>query len=183
MHRFPSTSACNPSVRTATTDMRHTPARPWGITGRAISTTASFSAWGHGPAGDMGTAGEAIASSTMVEDGITAELAVYPPAQAAGRHFTAPRPVRPMKMPMLAGRDLLQIMPHRMRRLRAPRLREVAGEKPAAAVRTATALTSNLSMQHQAAEHTGSAALHLGSATANAQLFQSLGSVAGTKQN
>ena len=47
-----------------------------------------------------------------------------------------------MQMPMLAGRDLLQIMPHRMRRLRAPRLRKVAGEKPAAAARTATALTS-----------------------------------------
>ena len=55
-----------------------------------------------------------------------------------------------------------------MQRVRTPRLQEAVGDKPAATLdtvaavkrRTATALTSNLSMQHQAAELTGSAALH-----------------------
>ena len=82
--------------------------------------------------------------------------------------------MRTLQLPMPVGRDPPQLMPHRMQRLRAPRLQKAVGDKPAAAPdtvaavklrlavepRTATALTSNLSMQHQAAELTGSAALH-----------------------
>lgn len=130
--------------------IRHMPAHPWGITGRDISTTASFWVWAHGPAGVMATAGEAIASSTMVEEGITAEPATYPPVrvQAARKGLMAPRTVRTLQLPMLVGRDPPQLMPHRMQRLLAPRLQEVVEDKPAAAQRTATALTSNLSIEH-----------------------------------
>src|ERR1035441_2651818 len=145
MPRFPSALAFNPSVRTVTTDMRRMPAHPWGITGRDTSTTASFWAWAHGPAGVMTTAGEAIASSAMVEEAITAEPAALltAEAQAAGRQHAAPEPVRTVELPMLVERVPAQLVPHRRPRLRAPqqgrpqrrapRLHKAVEDKPAVA--------------------------------------------------
>ena len=167
------------------------PAHPWGITGRDTSTTASFWAWAHGPAGVMTTAGEAIASSAMVEEAITAEPAALltAEAQAAGRQHVAPEPVRTVELPMLVERVPAQLVPHRRPRLRAPqqgrpqrrapRLHKAVEDKPAAAAahrtvaavvklglaavhHTAVATTGNWPAQHQAAELTGSAAFHLG---------------------
>src|ERR1035441_2197888 len=136
MRRFPSALAFNPSVRTVTTDMRRMPAHPWGITGRDTSTTASFWAWAHGPAGVMTTAGEAIASSAMVEEAITAEPAALltAEAQAAGRQHAAPEPVRTVELPMLVERVPAQLVPHRRPRLRAPRLHKAVEDKPAVAI-------------------------------------------------
>jgi hypothetical protein len=167
------------------------PAHPWDITGPDTSTTASFWAWAHGPAGVMTTAGEAIASSAMVEEAITAEPAALLTAevQAAGRQHAAAERVRTAELPMQVGRVPAELVPHRRPRLRAPqqgrpqhrapRLRKAAEDKPAvaAAQRTAAAVVklglavvhhaavataSNRSAQHQAAELTGSAAFHLG---------------------
>src|ERR1017187_2245511 len=141
MRRFPSALAFNPSVRTATTDMRRMPAHPWGITGRDTSTMASFWAWAHGPAGVMTTAGEAIASSAMVEEAITVGPAASPTAEvrAAGRRRTVPEPVRTAELPMLVGRVPAQLAAHRMPRLRAPQLRKAVEDKPAVAAAHRTA--------------------------------------------
>src|SRR5579863_431804 len=62
----------------ATTAMSPMLARRWATTAQAISTTASSSAWAHGPAGAMATVGEATASMVMVEDATTVELAALP---------------------------------------------------------------------------------------------------------
>jgi len=82
-------SGFNPSASTVTTDMRHTSARRWGITGRAISTTAYSWAWAHGPVGVMATAGEAIASVEMAVEAITAEPGALPitDVQAASERY------------------------------------------------------------------------------------------------
>src|ERR1035438_9608201 len=86
----------NRSVPTATTTMRPTHVRPTVITGRDISTTASFSAWAHGLAGDMATAGAGIASVTVVEEIIAAAAVMRPiiailPAVGAERQCAADR--------------------------------------------------------------------------------------------
>ena len=147
------------------------PAHPWGITGRDTSTTASFWAWAHGPAGVMTTAGEAIASSAMVEEAITAEPAALLTAegQAAGRQHAAPEPVRTAELSMQVGRVPAQLMPHRVPQPRAPQqhrplhrapqqrarqLREAVEDKPAvaAAHRAAPAAVKlGLAVVHHAA--------------------------------
>ncbi len=156
------------------------PVHPWGITGRDTSTMASSWAWAHGPDGVMATAGEAIASSAMEVAGITAEPAASLPveAPAAGRHPTPPRSVRMLYLPTLVERSPAQLVPQpgprlhmsrqRTSRQRTRRLREAAVAQPTALVqlrlaapRMAATPTSNLPMQHQAAELTRSAALHL----------------------
>ena len=70
--------AFNRSVPTATMTTRRTHARPTVITGRDTSTTASSSVWVHGPAGDMATAGAAIASVTVAEETIAVAAAPWP---------------------------------------------------------------------------------------------------------
>jgi len=74
-----------------TTAMRPMAAHPWDTTGQAISTTASSSAWAHGPAGVMATAGAVIALAAMAEEAITVEPAVSPTVdiQVAGKHRAA----------------------------------------------------------------------------------------------
>ena len=54
------------------------PAPLLGSMGRAISITAYSWAWGHGPAGAIITVGAAIASATVVAEGITAEAVSQP---------------------------------------------------------------------------------------------------------
>lgn len=66
----------------ATTATRHTSARPWVITGRAISTTAFFWAWAHGAVGAIATVGADIASAVKVAGDTTADLAAPPTAKA-----------------------------------------------------------------------------------------------------
>jgi hypothetical protein len=62
-------------------------AHRWDTTGQAISTTASSSAWAHGPAGVMATAGAVIALAAMAEEATTVGPAVSPTVgmQAVGR--------------------------------------------------------------------------------------------------
>src|ERR1019366_607736 len=60
----------------------HTSARPWVITGRAISTTAFFWAWAHGAVGAIATVGADIASAVKVAGDTTADLAAPPTAKA-----------------------------------------------------------------------------------------------------
>ena len=82
--RFPSPSAFSPSVRTAITDMRHISARPWAITARGTSITASSWAWAHGVAGAIATAGASTASATTAAGATMAAAATGPmPASAA----------------------------------------------------------------------------------------------------
>jgi len=104
-------------------------ARPWVITDRVISTTASSWEWVHGPGGVMATAGEAIASAAMVEEAITAESAALPTVEeratntlhAAGEQSAQlaghPTPVERVPALLIAHRGLL-LMKHRTRRLR-----------------------------------------------------------------
>ena len=70
----------------------------------------------------MTTAGEAIASSAMVEEAIMAEPAALPTAevQAAGRRRTVPEPVRTVELPLLVGHVPAQVMPHRVPKHRMP---------------------------------------------------------------
>ena len=63
-------------VSTVITAMLLMAARPMVITDRAISTTASSSAWVHGLAGVMATAGALTALAVMAEDAITVASAV-----------------------------------------------------------------------------------------------------------
>jgi len=70
------------------------PARPWGITGRAIFTTASFWAWVHGLDGAIATGGAAIASAIVAEEGIPVDFTVSRPivgAQIVGAQQAAHR--------------------------------------------------------------------------------------------
>ena len=62
----------------ATTTMRLTRAHPMGSMDRAISITASSSAWVLGLAGAIATVGVAIASATVEAEGITAEAVSQP---------------------------------------------------------------------------------------------------------
>ena len=78
MRKFPSASAFNPSVLTATTTTHPTPARPMASTGRDTSTAASSWAWARGPAGAMATAGVIIALSAKAAEAITAAADMQP---------------------------------------------------------------------------------------------------------
>jgi hypothetical protein len=73
-----SASAFNRSAPTAITTTRPTPARRWASTGQDTFTTASSSAWAHGPAGATVTAGAAIASPMVGADDITVVAVLRP---------------------------------------------------------------------------------------------------------
>ena len=70
-------------MHTATTVTHHTNARPWVITGRDISTTASSLAWAPGAAGAIATAGAGIASAVKAEAATAADLVTFPIAATA----------------------------------------------------------------------------------------------------
>jgi hypothetical protein len=61
-----------------TMTMRRTLARRWAFTGPDTSTTASSSAWVHGPVGVMATAGAVIALATVAAEAIAAAVAPWP---------------------------------------------------------------------------------------------------------
>src|SRR5208283_1912241 len=108
MHRFRSTSAFNPSVRTVTMAMSRTPAHRWGTTAQAISTTASSWVWAHGPAGVTATDGEATASMVTVEEAITVESAELPTV-----NDRAAKSAQTVGGPMLVDRARVQVIVHR----------------------------------------------------------------------
>jgi len=150
--------------------MHLTPALRWGITGQAISTTASFWAWARGLAGVMATAGVAIASAAMAEEAITVEQAALHTLelQAAATSHAVEEPSAQMAgILMLMECGQVQVIAHL-----APRHRTAPPSRIAAVVKltrgavvkltpakhTPEASTNNWSMQHQTAEHPSSAA-------------------------
>ena len=54
--------------------IRRMAAHPWVSMGRAISITASSSAWAHGGIGAIATAGVVIASAVVEEEGMSPEV-------------------------------------------------------------------------------------------------------------
>lgn len=96
------TSVSHPAALTVITSIPHTHARPWAITDRGISTTASFWVWAHGPAGAMATAGAVIASAVEEEDGTTAEVVLRPIVDIMLAAHPTPQqrvPAYPMPLP------------------------------------------------------------------------------------
>ncbi len=157
--------------------MRPTVARRWDITDRAISTTVSSWAWVHGQAGAIATVGEAIGSTAMAAEDSMTELAALPIAgmEVADTHHAAAVPMRTQRSPIPVERVQAHLMPLRTTQRRVVTHHTVAAVKLTAVKLTAVmanhttkamanmlaAIISNSQLQHQAAEHTCSTALHL----------------------
>ena len=118
----------------ATTATRHTSARPWVITGLAISTTAFFWAWAHGAVGAIATAGAGIASAVKVAGDTTAGQAALPTAAAVVMLAAAAVIAAANNILKAVGRGPVQAVQHLRMAAAADKLAAVVVDKPAAVV-------------------------------------------------
>ena len=119
----------------ATTATRHTSARPWVITGLAISTTAFFWAWAHGAVGAIATAGAGIASAVKVAGDTTAGQAALPTAAAAVVMLAAAAVIAAADNILKAvGRGPVQAVQHLRMAAAADKLAAVVVDKATAVV-------------------------------------------------